>query len=72
MDFTVERNEAGDWKLIAAAVMADDAAQAVRRAGFDAGLYRASPLGTSGLDEHFVVPVWGPPEPVESTTADPH
>ena len=65
MDFTVERESAGSWHLVASAVEAETAAQAVARACSDEGLYRAGPLGATGLRELFVVPSWGPPEPVE-------
>lgn len=65
MDFTVERELLGSWDLVTGAIAANDAAQAVARACSDPGLYRASPIGTSGLHEHFMVPSWGPPEPVE-------
>lgn len=66
MNFTVEREAAGSWQLVADVVEAESAAQAVARACTDDGLYRAGPLGTTGLREHFVVPPWGPPEAVGS------
>jgi hypothetical protein len=65
MEFTVERESDEGWEAVAAAIYATDAAQAVTRTCNDAGTYRAAPLGTSGIHEHFVVPTWGPPEPVE-------
>jgi hypothetical protein len=65
MDFTVERESDGSWHLVAGAIEAESAAQAVARACVDDGLYRAGPLGTTGIREHFVVPPWGPPEAVE-------
>lgn len=66
MDFTVERRYDGSWHLVGGAIEAKSAIQAVIRAASDGGLYRAAPLGTSGLEQHFIVPTWGPPEPVES------
>lgn len=64
MNFTVERWSERGWELKAVA-LADDARQAVARGAEDPGLYRARPLGTRGLEEHFSLPEWGPPEPVE-------
>ena len=65
MHFTVERKHCNGWELVVGAVQAEDAAQAVVRASSDPGLYRVGPIGATGLKEHFVVPEWGPPEPIE-------
>lgn len=64
MHFAVQGRYGGSWHLVGA-IEAESAIQAVSRAAPDAGLYRAGPLGTTGLERHFVVPTWGPPEPVE-------
>ena len=65
MHFRVERERGGIWHEITSAIEANSAAQAVARACSDAGRYRAGPHGSTDEVEHFVVPAWGPPEPVE-------
>jgi len=36
----------------------------VIRSSSEAGTHRATPQGTYGLGEYFVVPEWGPPKPI--------
>jgi len=62
--FSVERQNLGFWHVVAPAVEADSALQAVIRSSSEAGTHRATPQGTYGLGEYFVVPEWGPPKPI--------
>jgi hypothetical protein len=65
VEFTVERSLGGVWEIVAGVVTAGSAAHAVTLVCTDEGLYRARRTGTTGPHEHFAVPAWGPPEPVE-------
>ncbi len=63
--FTVEGETAGDWALIAEAVEAGSAIQAVAHAARREGRYRVrSPAEPHQAPHHFWVPAWGPPEPL--------
>lgn len=64
MQFTVERQNIGIWHLVAAAVEAEDAFQAIACSATEPGTHRATPRGTHGLGEYFVVPELGPPQPI--------
>jgi hypothetical protein len=52
-----------DWFLVADAVEATSAVQAVIRAADGEGRYRARGSGEDGASV-FWVPAWGPPEPL--------
>ena len=53
------------WRLVADAVEATSAVQAVIRAADGEGRYRARGDGKDGASV-FWVPAWGPPEPLET------
>lgn len=59
IQFTVERQNLGFWHVVAAAVVAESALEAVIQSCSEAGTHRATPRG--GLGEYFVVPECGPP-----------
>lgn len=66
MRFTVERSRRGAWETVDPDVLASGARQAIARTCAGAGIYRANPFGTKGLNELFAVPRWGAPAQVKS------
>lgn len=63
--FIVEAESDGGWTLIAEAVEARSALQAVARAAPLEGRYRVrSPDEAHRCPQLFLVPPWGPPEPL--------
>lgn len=67
MHYRVERQQGGAWRPTVGAIRAENARQAVALASGAAGIYRAIPYEAMGVEEHFTVPEWGPPEPIESS-----
>lgn len=71
MEFTVERQRAGSWQVVATAVEAESALQAVTRSSPEPGTHRATERSAYALGEYFRVPELGPPEPIAPPGAPP-